>query len=124
MPITPPAWAPSPGLARVLFGKDHAMRIYARQGDLVIEKIDGIDGDLESITNFVFAGDSSGHHHTLIGTAQIRRDGAATLVRLSQALRLEHGKPDGHETVTLEIGTYRVRPLRERGDAGDRAVED
>ena len=99
------------------------MQLYARHGDLVIEK-KPVTGVLEKGKNIVFAGDSSGHPHTLIGSCQFRRDGLRTFIRLAKAARLEHGKADGHVTITLEAGEYEVRPLRERGDGSDRSVED
>jgi hypothetical protein len=99
------------------------MNIYARQGDLVIETTT-LTGDLTKGRDIVFAGDSSGHRHTLSGAVQYRREGLRTFIRLVEPARLEHGKPDGHPTVTLAPGDYEVRPLRERGKNEDRAVED
>ena len=104
--------------------------LYARQGDLVIDKLSvPIAGELESVRRIVFAGDSSGHPHTLTlksrgAVAQIRRDGLRTFVRLTQTAEIVHGKPDGHKTVEMPPGDYEIRPLRERGDGYDRAVED
>lgn len=100
------------------------MHLYARHGDLVIEKLTKIDGELRPMTNLVFAGDSSGHPHRLLGKCQMRREGRRALVRVLETTRLEHGKPDGHQTIELAAGDYEVRPLRERGDGSDRAVED
>lgn len=101
------------------------MNIFARQGDLVIEKLSApITGDLEKRSNIVFAGDSSGHPHTLRGSALTRRDGFTTFVRLSRRADLEHGRAGGHKTVSLPAGDYAIRPLRERGAGSDRAVED
>lgn len=101
--------------------------IYARQGDLVIERIDlakSAARGLKPATNYVFAGDSSGHPHTLRGTALVERTGSVTRLRLAETMQLEHGKAGGHRTVTLEPGDYEVRPLRERGGEGDRDVAD
>lgn len=101
------------------------MHIHARQGDLVIEKLPApFPGAVEKVTNFVFAGDNSGHPHTLRGTALMQRQGVATRVRIAEPMELTHGKPDGHKTVSLPPGDYEVRPLRERGDGADRMVED
>jgi hypothetical protein len=101
------------------------MNIYARQGDLVIRKLDApASGELRPKTNIVFAGDSSGHPHTLRGNALMRRDGRKFFVRLAEPTVLEHGSAGGHKAVTLEAGDYEIGPKRERGDAGDRAVED
>lgn len=101
------------------------MNIYGRQGDLVIEKLTTlISGKLEEAKRTVFAGDSSGHPHVLAGPHKMRREGRQTLVRIEKALAITHGKPDGHDTVDLVPGDYAVRPLRERGDGSDRAVED
>ena len=101
------------------------MEIYGRQGDLVIDKLAvPITGELEPVRNLSLAGDSSGHRHVLRGEALVRRDGRSTLARLSQSTILTHEKPDGHEDVPIEAGDYEIRPLRERGDQGDRPVED
>lgn len=101
------------------------MNLYARQGDLVIEKLaKPITGDLLPARDVVFAGDSSGHTHTLRGSCLMRRDGRTHFVRLEKALPLEHAKTDGHKTIELAPGDYEIRPKRERGDASDRAVED
>ena len=101
------------------------MNLYGRQGDLVIEKLTKpIKGDLLPARDVVFAGDSSGHTHTLRGACLMRREGAVHLVRVAEALPLEHAKSDGHKTIELAPGDYEIRPKRERGDAGDRAVED
>jgi hypothetical protein len=101
------------------------MEMAARHGDLVIERLAApITGELTKVRNLVFAGDSSGHTHTLKGAALHRRDGRRTFVRIAKATELVHAKSDGHKTITLKKGDYEVRPLRERGDGADRAVED
>jgi hypothetical protein len=99
--------------------------IYARQGDLVIDKLQSpISGELEKAKQVTFAGDSSGHPHRIVGEVLLRKEGRRTLVRLSEPRTLEHGRAGGHKPVTLEAGDYAITPLRERGDAGDRSVED
>jgi hypothetical protein len=104
-------------------GERH-MEIYARQGDLVISRFDGDVGEQLPAKDHVFAGDSSGHPHVLKGKSKIRVDGRRTLVSVEKPTKLVHGKSDGHPTVEIEAGAYEVYPLRERGDKGDRAVED
>lgn len=48
------------------------MNLYGRQGDLVIEKLARpLTGDFVKRTDVVFAGDSSGHRHRLLGTALV-----------------------------------------------------
>lgn len=101
------------------------MNIYARQGDLVINKLTTpITGDLEKTPKLTFAGDSSGHPHRLAGACLSRRDGFVTLVRVTKKTVLEHGRAGGHKPVTLEPGDYSVQALRERGAGIDRKVED
>lgn len=102
------------------------MNLYGRQGDLVIEKLtQPLTGDLVKQTNIVFAGDSSGHRHRLMGTALVLPStGRTTRFSIVEPTDLVHEKADGHKTLPLEAGSYEIRPLRERGDAGDRAVED
>lgn len=105
------------------------MELYARQGDLVIEKLPSIRGELTEMKGVVFAGDSSGHPHSMDGKVLGRREGRATLVKVTANREITHGKEGGHKTVVLKgsskkPGYYSVRPLRERGDGSDRAVED
>jgi hypothetical protein len=100
------------------------MQLYARQGDLVITQIPAITGELETVMDYIFAGDSSGHPHTLKGKARMRIDGLRTLIVLTKPSKLVHGKLDGHKTIHLDAGSYEVRALRERGGNGDRIVAD
>lgn len=97
---------------------------YARQGDLVIDKISPITKDWSTVENFVFAGDSSEHPHTLVGKAKIFKENLRTFLLLEEATEMVHGKPGGHKTTPMVAGSYEVRPLRERGNGLDRAVED
>ncbi|HET7037189.1 MAG TPA: hypothetical protein VFI42_16000 [Thermomicrobiaceae bacterium] len=105
------------------------MQLHARQGDLVIEKLETINGKLEEFPSLTFAGDSSGHPHTLAGKVLARREGRRFLIKVTGKREITHHRPGGHRTVTLSgtaknPGYYEVRPLRERGDGSDRAVED
>jgi hypothetical protein len=103
------------------------MELYGRHGDLVIKKLDApISGELKEGRNVVFAGDSSGHPHTLAGKVMFRREGRRTFVRVpdGKPLQLTHGKSTGHKTIEMVPGDYEVAPLRERGDGADRVVED
>jgi hypothetical protein len=102
------------------------MNIYARQGDLVIDRLaTPITGELEKGRAISFAGDSSGHPHRLLGACEFRREAnGVTLVRVAKPTKIAHGKAGGHKAVTLEAGDYEVRRLRERGDKTDRIVED
>jgi hypothetical protein len=99
--------------------------LYARQGDLVIDKLEtAILGELEPTKRLTFAGDSSGHPHRLMGVCLSRREADQTLIRIAKAMRIEHGRAGGHKPVKLVPGDYAVRILRERGDGRDRRVED
>ena len=103
------------------------MNLYARQGDLVIEKLSTpLTGDLVKRSTVVFAGDSSGHRHRITGDILIAegRPAGETAIRVGKAMALVHEKGDGHATGRHDPGDYVVRPLRERGDSSDRAVED
>ena len=103
------------------------MEIFARQGDLVIEKLTQKinDGDLVKRADVVFAGDSSGHRHRLLGVALFApASGRTQRFRVLEPTQLVHEKGDGHRTVEMVPGDYEIRPLRERGDQSDRAVED
>ncbi len=97
------------------------MNIYARQGDLVFNRIDSIPGELTKQTNFILAGHDSAPH-TIRGTAQVRAEGNDFFISLAETAQVVHA--GRHQPVTLEPGNYRVTRLRERGDATDRVVED
>jgi hypothetical protein len=100
-------------------------KLYARQGDLVIDKLTTpISGELETVRRVTFAGDSSGRPHVILGAAQIRMENGATLLRLSKPRQLVHQAAGGHKPVAMEPGDYQIRSLRERGDGADRNVED
>ena len=99
------------------------MNLYARQGDLVIDKLASpITGELLPARNVILAGDHSGHTHTLKGKCLLRTEGRRHFVRIEKKTRIEHA--GDHNTIELAPGDYELRPLRERGDASDRAVDD
>ena len=107
------------------------MQLHARQGDLVIERLEKLPSGVTLVehNSITFAGDSSGHPHTLAGKVLAARRGRQTFVKVTAKREITHGKPGGHRTVQLsgstkKPGVYVVRPLRERGDGSDRAVED
>lgn len=103
------------------------LELYARQGDLVIENIAApakLDDDWKRETGIVFAGDSSGHRHRLMGGAMAKRVGRATQIVIETATQLVHERGNGHITLDLQPGAYIIRPKRERGDSADRVVED
>lgn len=97
------------------------MEIYARQGDLVINKAATMPDGLEKQRGLVLAGATSSPH-TVVGTVEAKRDGGSTFIRVTEATTVEHA--GRHKPVKLAPGDYVVRPLRERGGEGDRAVED
>ena len=101
-------------------GDETMTEIYARQGDVVIRQ-QSATGELTPATDLVVAGASS-HPHTIVGPCLYRRDGRTTLVRLATATTIEHA--GRHPPIALLAGDYSLTPLRERGDDGDRAVED
>ena len=97
-------------------------QIYARQGDLVIHKLENMDPqDLVKETDAILAG-STGSEHVIKGTAQVRRDSRRTVFQIAEPTQIVHGSR--HLSTTLEPGTYEVRKLRERGNGEDREVED
>lgn len=105
------------------------MQIFGRQGDLVIDrKSDTVLPELETapiVSDFVFAGDSSGHPHTLLGKVRMKKNGTHTLIFLPEPSRMTHGKSDGHQDVAeMPAGSYDVYPLREQDKESERAVAD
>lgn len=101
------------------------MYLYARQGDLVIEKLSTpITAKLTAAVDLVLAGSSSGRRHRLRGRQMVLIEERRTLVRVAEPTVLEHDSPTGHKTTPIEPGDYEFRSLRERGDRSDRQVED
>lgn len=106
------------------------MRIFARQGDLVIvevldSKVDFSRTNCRLETGAILAGTRSGHHHVVQGEAGVVRSPSGdTEIRVTRATQIVHKKPGGHRPVDLPPGTYRIYPLRERGDNRDVRVED
>ena len=103
------------------------MKIYARQGDLVIERLTERlnDAELDPRRDIVLAGDSSGHRHRLCGVVLVlATESPICRFRVLDRIVLDHEKADGHPTVEMEPGDYAVHRLRERGDDSDRNVED
>src|SRR5271157_2971093 len=94
--------------------------VFGRQGDVVIRKQD-VSGDLTATEGLVVAGASS-HPHVIVGQCLFRRENRTTFVRVSVATEMTHAGQ--HKPILLTPGDYACSPLRERGDAGDRTVED
>lgn len=97
------------------------MHIYARQGDLVFNKVPSVSGDLKPSRGLVLSGSDS-DPHTVVGETLSRRDGRNIFLRVGAPTEVTHA--GRHLPITLEAGDYEVYPLRERGDQEDRAVED
>jgi hypothetical protein len=102
------------------------MHKFARQGDLVITKLEPNDPILK---NLVFAeetdpivGGYDGSAHKVLGTVLIARSEREIVIKCPIETRLVH--IDRHLPIPLDAKTYRIKSLRERGDKNDRAVED
>ncbi len=98
------------------------MKIYARQGDLVIQKatLGKFDG-AKKVTNYVLAGSGSSSH-ILRGTSLVLAAGPETSIRLAEDSSIDH--QERHLSTPMPAGDYLVAPLRERHGDADRAVED
>ena len=98
------------------------MNIFARQGDLIVSKIDGATLSGSKKTNHVLAGGLSGHTHTIVGPSVVSVDGDVTKFTIAKATQIKHaGK---HKPTKLPAGSYSATILRERGGQGDRQVVD
>lgn len=97
------------------------MNIYARQGDLVFEVFDIKDFELKPAAAVTLAGNDS-DPHTVQGEVLHHQDGRIHYLKLDKETEVRHSSR--HPSITLAPGEYRVRPLRERGDAEDRFVDD
>ncbi len=95
-----------------------------RQGELLIEKADGIKG--KKLSHRIIAeGEATGHKHEVItGEAELYEDGGTLYLKvLSNEAELIH--PD-HNTVVLPKGDYKITTQREYvvGEEKYRAVTD
>ncbi len=98
------------------------MRIYARQGDICIRRLDRECSTPEVVTDLVVAGRNT-HPHVLVGTAHVSRaEPLPITVQVLEPTRLIHA--GRHADVVCEPGYYELSRLRERGAGIDRAVED
>lgn len=106
------------------------MHFYARQGDLVFNRLPGElqvlsrlpdDKELKPASGLVLSGTDS-DPHTVAGLALVHRDGRGIFLRGPETTEVAHA--GRHLAISLEAGDYEVYPLRERGDRDDRAVED
>jgi hypothetical protein len=97
------------------------------QGDILIERVADapVSGrvllSVENGSAVVAAGEATGHHHRILGSATLYRDDAlargiptglyvAHVQVKGPAARLEH---EEHAPIALERGTYRVRRQRQ-----------
>lgn len=98
------------------------MMIYARQGDLVIDRFAGKHPDLAPAVNPILAGSHEGAH-TVVGTVDYVRVGRVHFVRSTTDTQIEHSSR--HKAVRLEAGVvYRITPQIERRGDGDTDVQD
>ncbi len=106
------------------------MEFYARQGDLIFNKLPGqlqalsrfpSDVELKPTTGLSLAGSDS-DPHTVVGPVLAWREGRNSFIRLSAPTEVLHA--GRHVAAPLEAGDYEVYPLRERGDQEDRVVTD
>lgn len=97
-------------------------KIYARQGDLVIRKLDAPHTiHLIKSQDVVVAGHDTSPH-VVRGVVLSRQEGREFKLRIVEPTVISH--QDRHPDVALVPGDYTLTPLRERGNAEDRAVED
>jgi len=96
------------------------MKIYARQGDLVINRAEAADR-LEPVQNYVVAGSHTAPH-TILGAAAIRRSGLNLHVTVEADTTLIH--TGRHPTIPLPKGSYVINSQRERNGANDQPVND
>jgi len=97
------------------------MNLYARQGDLVISQMPPVTGG-DNKLNYIVAGADTAPH-TVLGDATVSvSDGTTVVTPVTDTVIRHAGR---HLEVPLPAGySYSITRLRERGDAGDRAVED
>lgn len=85
--------------------------MYARQGEVGIEKIGKLPEGLTVKDNVLARGEVTGHSHEVVGQAVVMTDSTTQYVQVNgtEAV-LQH---EEHKPVTLPKGTYRVRIQRE-----------
>lgn len=97
-------------------------KIYARQGDLVIERFEGKCPELASKENPVLAGSHDGAH-TVVGTVDYAQVGREHFVRAATDTQMSHSSR--HKAIPLSAGVlYRITPQIERRGDGDTDVQD
>lgn len=97
-------------------------QIYARQGDLLIEKVAETTQILALVKNPVLAGSHDGTH-TVLGDVLYAKNGREHFVRASEDTSISHASR--HKSVPLVAGQlYRIWPQIERRGDGDADVED
>ena len=79
-----------------------------RHGDVILRKVEGksVSGLKKVETDIIEAGEASGHHHRLVGNAELFADsnGQVELVEVVEGY-LVH---EEHNPVQIEKGTYEV----------------
>jgi hypothetical protein len=97
------------------------MKIYARQGDLVIRRADMSAENLEPATDYVVAGSHTAPH-VIMGATRVRRDGSTLHVSVEVDTELRHA--GRHKTIPLPTGSYTITTQRERNGDLDQDVRD
>lgn len=99
------------------------MKIYARQGDLIIDRRDSAPVQLEKTTEPTILAGSHGGQHVVPPGVEYGRDGRVHYIRPTQDCELKH--ESRHRPVTLTRNQiYAVWPQIERRGEGDVDVED
>src|SRR5258708_5239481 len=84
-----------------------------RQGDVLLVRIAGLPADARRRTGksalTIAYGEVTGHHHALVGEAEVYETAEAVFARIMSA-DLVHQE---HATITLEPGLYKYIPQRE-----------
>lgn len=90
------------------------MELIARQGDVLVFRLDAIPETVEPAPNgTIREGESTGHHHS-VAVADVEHyistaDAAEHYLRVVRTTTLAHQE---HGAVTLEPGLYMARPKR------------
>lgn len=83
-----------------------------RQGDILLKKIDKIEGVKIAEKSHILAyGEMTGHHHTLEGDAIFYKNkDSQTLIQVKSEAELKHQE---HDNITIPKGNYIMIPQRE-----------
>jgi hypothetical protein len=93
-----------------------------RQGDVLLKKVSSIpEGAKHEETKIVAYGEATGHHHKLVGVAEVYSLEDQLFATIGEGVQIVHQE---HAPLAVEEGIYEIRIQREYTPQGVRQVMD